>query len=757
MKKIIYLLLLISNISFGQNPKIIAHRGYSHEAPENTLAAFSKAIEVNADYFELDVQLSSDDSLMIMHDGTVDRTTNGTGAVSDLTYQQLKKLDAGSWFSAEYAGEKIPTLSESLILAKNSANNIDVVAEIKTSNISVPKKIVELLQKLGMESRVIVSGFSLSQITLIKNEDESIPVQLFATVDTTQINQVAAINGEWVGSGGNFTQEMVDYAHSKGIQYNAWTINSAAQMLPLIEIGVDAVTTDYPNILIAALDKTEPSDVTLTSASAKETDITLNWEPAEDIESGIVGYDIFRDETPSPTTLITSVGQVTEYVDKTYTESQKYYYRIKAKNPGGLSSVNYSNEIVVTTLVDVTLPIIRYVTSKGDNSKVVIEFSEKVDKTTAEDISNYTFNDETTVLDTKLAMDLKSVILTTSSLSEQSYSLTIENVKDLANNTNTMLAKTVNFSYQSFRDNEIACYNLDIITAENSVVDKTENLNHGTVRNGAYQTEGILGNAIGFDGINDYVQFKSSSSFDINNNAVAVSIWTKLEYIPTNLPNAFGPLFDSDGDQYVLYEDRGNSDLRFKISTSNGAQRPSIPNSDLVAGEWIHIVGVYDGTNAMIYLNGEKKDSHALTGTVKSGQKAYLGRTGSTYFKGSIDQVEVFNTALSDSDVMDLYENLKDEVSDYTNIDDLEIDTPESSTFKIYPNPNNGNFTIDINSLSNQDARFEIINSVGQIILKKVIDKSGKYSVELPNTNPGIYIIKVYSGAKNYVNQIIVM
>ncbi len=687
MKRFVYLLLLIANISFGQTPQIIAHRGGAGMAPENTIAAFHKAIEANAHYFELDVQISSDDSLMIMHDGTVNRTTDGSGVVSAMTYLQLRELDAGSWFGADFSGEKIPTLRESLIVAKNSANNIGVVVEIKTSDASVPSKVVSLVQSLDMESMVIVSGFSLSQITLIKSLDATIPVQLFATISTTHIDQVAAINGEWVGSGGGITQEIIDYAHSLGISFNAWTINSTTQMLPLIALGVDAITTDYPSVLITAMDDTEPSDVVLSSATAFETDVILTWEAANDPESGISGYDIFRDETTSPTSLLTSLGAVTQYVDLTYNESQQYYYRIKAKNPAGLSSANYSNEISVTTLVDLTPPIIRYVTSKGENSTVVIEFSERVDKTTAEATLNYIFSYGVTVSEAKLGMDLKSVILTTSPLLEQSYLLTVENVSDRANTPNVMDSKTLIFFHKGIHEDQVAYYTLDTIAVEASdkfIIDATENINHGLAYNGIYQEEGILGNALGFDGVDDYVQFSSSTSFDINNNSVTVSLWTKLGYLPTELPDSYGPLFDSDGDQYVLYEDRGNSELRFKVATSNGAERPGISNTDLIAGEWIHIAGVYDGSNAMIYLNGEKKDSHALTGDVKTGQVASLGRNGSTYFKGSIDQVEILNVALSDEEILEMYENCRIKVLDCDSSDlheDISICAGETYVF----------------------------------------------------------------------------
>src|SRR5699024_1122413 len=107
-------------------------RGASGYAPENTIAAFDKAVEMKADYFELDVQRSKDGQLVLIHDTTVDRTTNGTGAVKDLTLKELKSLDAGSWFDEKYAGEKIPTLGETL---DRHRGKIKILIELKSPSL----------------------------------------------------------------------------------------------------------------------------------------------------------------------------------------------------------------------------------------------------------------------------------------------------------------------------------------------------------------------------------------------------------------------------------------------------------------------------------------------------------------------------------------------------------------------------------------------------------------------------------------------
>lgn len=658
--------LIISFISYAQVANI-AHRGCSSLAPENTYSAWTKAIEVGADYFELDIQLSSDDSMMIMHDATVDRTTNGTGLISSLSYAQLRTLDAGSWFNPAFTGEQIPTFSEALHLAKTNGN-IDVVAEIKTTDPDIVPMVVAMIQAYGMQSRVIVSSFTFSQITQCKSLDASIDIQLFASpITNALIDQVALMEGEWVGAGGTITQTLIDYAHSKGLLFNGWTIDTPAQMLSLIAMGIDGITTNYPQVFNAVTDSTPPSDVVMNSAvSTGETDITLNWQAATDPESGVTNYEIYRDINPNPTTLYVTVGDTTTYVDHTLIENQAFYYRIKAVNAGGLKSVNFSNEVSATTNADITKPVVLFVTSKSDTSTVYVEFNERVDELTAETLTNYTINKGIVVLSAELGIDLKTVKLTTTHLSDTSYTIIVKNVKDRAIVPNAMVTVSIIFIHKNLGSDIVAYYKLDnlsVVGVDTLVIDESTNGNNGVIKNGAFISDGYLGNAMEFDGVDDFVQFTGSSSFDISGSAVTVSVWTKLTYLPNQLPMAYGPLFDSEQDRYVLYEDRTNNELRFKVTTSVSAERPGIPTADLVTGEWIHVVGVYDGSTAKVYLNGVQKDSHNLTGTISPGQIAMLGKSGTSgtpsYFEGNIDNVLVLNRALTPEEVMDLYSTTK--------------------------------------------------------------------------------------------------
>lgn len=682
-------------ISYAQVANI-AHRGCSSLAPENTYSAWTKAIEVGADYFELDIQLSSDDSMMIMHDDTIDRTTNGSGLLSSMTYTQLRTYDAGSWFNPIFAGEKIPTFSEALQLAKTNGN-IDIVAEIKTSNSTIVPKVVAMIQAYGMQSRVIVSSFNLSQLTQTKTLDTTIAVQLFANITNAMIDEVAGINGEWVGSGGTIIPALVNYAHSKNVLINAWTINTSAQMIELINMGVDGITTNFPQTLAALSDTTAPSDVIINSATPSgATDIILDWEPAIDNESGISSYLIYRSLNPNPTILYASVGEITEYVDHTMNENKTYYYRIKALNGAGIKSINYSNQVFATTTVDEQKPTVLFITSEYDSNTVYVEFDEPVDESSAETLSNYTINNNISVLDVVLCQDSITVKLTTSDLIGSSYIIEIKNVKDRAIIPNTMLNASFSFNHNNINSNVVAFYQLDEIEINGSdsiLYDLSVNANNGIVKNGTIISQGYLGNSLEFDGVDDYVQFSSSSSFDINGAAVTLSLWTKLDYLPVQLPMAFGPLFDSEQDRYVLYEDRGNNELRFKVTTSVSAERPGIPGADLVTDQWIHIVGVYEGSTAKIYLNGVQKDSHNLTGNISAGQVAMLGKSGTSgtpsYFKGSIDNVLVLNTALTSDAVLELYNKTKNVATPIVSVENENDIVPGFELHQNFPNPFN--------------------------------------------------------------------
>lgn len=141
-------------------PAIIAHRGASAKAPENTLAAFRMAVEQQSDGIELDVHLTVDGEVVVIHDANLGRTTNGTGSVHEKTIEELKQLDAGSWYGAEFAGERLPALSEVFELV---GNRVLINIELKGPGLirsKLPGRVLEVVSKYGVEERVIFSSFN---------------------------------------------------------------------------------------------------------------------------------------------------------------------------------------------------------------------------------------------------------------------------------------------------------------------------------------------------------------------------------------------------------------------------------------------------------------------------------------------------------------------------------------------------------------------------------------------------------------------
>ena len=158
-------------------PLIIAHRGASGLAPENTMAAFKKAYDTGVSMIELDVQKTKDGHLVIMHDDTVDRTTNGKGKIEDLTLEEIKKLDAGSWFSSEYTGEKIPTLGEVLEWAKDKIK-VDIEVKDYKQYRSMESELNSIIEENNAGKNVMVTSFSKDVLKRIKENNPELKTGL---------------------------------------------------------------------------------------------------------------------------------------------------------------------------------------------------------------------------------------------------------------------------------------------------------------------------------------------------------------------------------------------------------------------------------------------------------------------------------------------------------------------------------------------------------------------------------------------------
>jgi len=231
---------------------IIAHRGVDKFAPENTLAAYRKAVEMKLDYIEIDVRTTKDGRFVIVHNSTVDGKTNGTGNVADLTAEQIRTLDAGSRFGPEFAGEKVPFLEEVLELAKGK---IDIYLDLKEAPVD---KLVEVIRRHDMQNHIVVYGGyrDLKRIQQICPELNVMPEgSTAARVDRViEALHPRVVAFTWRG----FTKECVDKCHAAGAKVFLDTLgdgDNEAGMTHAIECGVDGIQTDHPDLLLKLLEK----------------------------------------------------------------------------------------------------------------------------------------------------------------------------------------------------------------------------------------------------------------------------------------------------------------------------------------------------------------------------------------------------------------------------------------------------------------------------------------------------------------------
>jgi glycerophosphoryl diester phosphodiesterase len=236
----------------------IAHRGASGHAPENTMAAFRRAVELGAHFIETDLQITRDARIIAIHDFTLDRTTNGKGQVHLLPLEQIRALDAGAWYGdrrdAAFAGERVPTLKEILDFAKE----YDVIfyLEIKSGPAwGIEHAVVAALRDENASARVVILSFDPATLDSVHRLDSTLMTGfLFEHPSNDLVERtVRAGARQLVARGDLITPDVVEKAHSAGLQVVAWTINETEQMQRLIATGVDGMITDYPDRLLSVL------------------------------------------------------------------------------------------------------------------------------------------------------------------------------------------------------------------------------------------------------------------------------------------------------------------------------------------------------------------------------------------------------------------------------------------------------------------------------------------------------------------------
>ena len=234
--------------------KVFAHRGASGYAPENTIVAIKKAIEMKADGIEIDIQLTKDGKIVVMHDWKVDRTTTGRGYVYELDYDYIKTLDAGQWFTKDFIGETVPTLEEVLdILPKDMMLNIEI-KDTARHHTNIEEKMLEVLKKYPDKfENIIVSSFHHDKIKKRQKLEPKLKLALLTDSEFIEIEKYLSSNGlssySYHPEINLISKEDVEKLHDSGVKIFVWTVNKEEDLNYLVKLGVDGVITNYPDIM----------------------------------------------------------------------------------------------------------------------------------------------------------------------------------------------------------------------------------------------------------------------------------------------------------------------------------------------------------------------------------------------------------------------------------------------------------------------------------------------------------------------------
>jgi glycerophosphoryl diester phosphodiesterase len=232
----------------------IAHRGASGYAPENTFAAFRRAVAQGVSFIETDLHLTRDAHFVAIHDEKVDRTTNGRGSIHEMTLAEARRLDAGSWFASEFMGERIPTLEE--ILEFTRKNDVVFYLELKPSGFwGGEHALISALRDTGEIPRSVIISFDPTILAALRKFEPTLmtgllhdgqivnPFEKASEIGARQL----AVRGDLV------TPNLLQEARKRDLQVVCWTVNSPAHMRMLAAVGVDGIMSDYPDRLLSVL------------------------------------------------------------------------------------------------------------------------------------------------------------------------------------------------------------------------------------------------------------------------------------------------------------------------------------------------------------------------------------------------------------------------------------------------------------------------------------------------------------------------
>lgn len=266
------------------HPVRIAHRGASGHAlaPENTLAAFERAVQLGVDAVEVDVRATADGIPVVLHDATLDRTTDREGPVSELTLAQVRQADAGSWFADGFAGQRVPTLVEVLDLMRHRAL---VVVELKAEFIT--ERVLKVIDDVAAMDGVVIQSFSAESVRRAKALAPTVPAALLVGDLPTSPSRIRArrLAREVLGVGANalniwhaaLTPPFFEEMRKRGITVWTWTVDEEVVMRDVVQMGVQGIITNFPDRLNSVLDELEREGAILVPMGRRQRLKPSRW------------------------------------------------------------------------------------------------------------------------------------------------------------------------------------------------------------------------------------------------------------------------------------------------------------------------------------------------------------------------------------------------------------------------------------------------------------------------------------------------
>lgn len=245
---------------------VISHRGANIYAPQNTLPAFETALALGVDGFETDVHITKDNELVLCHNYTIDRTSNGKGSISQMTLEELKRYDFGAYFSPKFAGTRIPTLREFLELVTTAdlkVLNIELKSP-RANETAIVRDTIAMVKEFGLFDQLLISSFDPKLVAEAKQIDPNTKTGFLVSPNSkvtfrvfrNPLEVAKALHADALHPFSMYINEdLVKKTHDAGMLLNAWTINAPRAIDKMIDLGVDGIITNFPDVVNGVLEK----------------------------------------------------------------------------------------------------------------------------------------------------------------------------------------------------------------------------------------------------------------------------------------------------------------------------------------------------------------------------------------------------------------------------------------------------------------------------------------------------------------------